>query len=196
MVGDDPLVRRVPEEGLEHERYLDGAVDEAPETHVATRLDDGAVELLVERDEGSYLLLVIVEPAGQPLHLPGQLPQPPQLAPVNTARRPPRGVPLQHGAQVVDVPHVLEGERAHRGPAVRRDLDETLSLEHRQGLAYRRPAHPEPLRELLLDQTLIRTILARQDQSPQPLQNPERPRPLAPVPQNASHKTPFSIYGE
>src|SRR5215207_6310888 len=27
VVGDDPLVRRVPEEGLEHEWYLDGAVD-------------------------------------------------------------------------------------------------------------------------------------------------------------------------
>src|SRR5215207_4635793 len=29
VVGDDPLVRRVPEEGLEHERYLDGTIDEA-----------------------------------------------------------------------------------------------------------------------------------------------------------------------
>jgi hypothetical protein len=50
VVGDDTLVRRVPEKGLEHERYLDGAVDEALEALVAARLDDGAVELLVERN--------------------------------------------------------------------------------------------------------------------------------------------------
>jgi hypothetical protein len=29
------------------------------------------VELLVEPDEGPYLLLVVVEPAGEPLHLAG-----------------------------------------------------------------------------------------------------------------------------
>src|SRR5215204_3609818 len=166
VVGDHPLVRRVPEEGLEHERYLDGAVDKALQAPVAARLDDGAMERLVERDEGSYLLLVIVEPAGQPLHLSGQLPQSPQLASVDTSGRPPRGMALEYGAQVVDIPDVLEGERAHRGPAVRCDLDESLSLEHRESLPYRRPAHPEPFRELLLDQTLLRTILARQDQSP------------------------------
>src|SRR5215210_5156400 len=58
VVGDDPLVRRVPEERLEHERYLDGTVDETLQALVATRLDDGPVELLVERDEDPDLLLV------------------------------------------------------------------------------------------------------------------------------------------
>src|ERR671921_1470893 len=56
VVGDDPLVRRVPEEGLEHERYLDRVVDEPLQASVAARLDDGRVELLVEPDEGPYLL--------------------------------------------------------------------------------------------------------------------------------------------
>src|SRR5215208_19510 len=190
VVGDDPLVRRVPEERLEHERYLDGAVDEALKAPVATRLDDGPVKLLIQRDEGPYLLLVILEPAGQPLHLPGQLPQLLQLAPLNASRRAPCGVALQYGPQVVDVPHVLHGERAYRGPAVRRDLDESLSFEHGEGLPHRRPAHPEPLRKLFLDQTLIRTVLTRQDQSPQPLQNANRPRLLAPLPHNMSHQTP------
>src|SRR5215212_9692419 len=46
VVGDYPLVGRVPEERLEHERYLDGAVDEALEAPVAARLYDGAVEIL------------------------------------------------------------------------------------------------------------------------------------------------------
>src|SRR5215218_6035179 len=110
VVGDDPLVRRVPEEGLEHEGYLDGAVDEALQTPVAARLGDGPVELLVERDESPDLLFVIVEPAGQTLHLPGQLPQPLQLAPLYASCRAPRGVALQYGAQVVDVPYVLDGE--------------------------------------------------------------------------------------
>src|ERR671910_894381 len=41
-VGDHPLVRRVPEEGLEHERYLDGAVDQALQTPVAAGLGDGS----------------------------------------------------------------------------------------------------------------------------------------------------------
>src|SRR5215211_7022739 len=187
VVGDDPLVRRVPEEGLEHERNLDGAVDEALEALVAARLDDGAVELLVERDESPDLLLVILEPAGQPLHLPGQLLQPLQLAPLYASRRASCGVALQHSAQVVDVPHVLDGEGAHRGPAVRRDLDESLSFEHSEGLPHRRPAYPEPLRKLFLDQTLIRTVLARQDQSPQALQDLDGPRPLPRSTHSISH---------
>src|SRR5215208_893304 len=187
VVGDDPLVRRVPVEGLEHERNLDGAIDEALEALVAARLHDGPVELLIQRDEGTDLLLVILEPAGQSLHLPGQFPQPLQLTSRHASRRAPRRVALQYGAQVVDVPHVLDGEGAHRGPAVRRDLDESLSLEHGEGLPHRRPAHPEPLRKLFLDQTFIRTILARQDQSPQPLQNLDGPRPLPRATHSVSH---------
>src|SRR5215216_1072274 len=190
VVGDDPLVRRVPEEGLEHERNLDGAVDEALEALVAARLDDGAVELLVERDEGPDLLFVILEPAWQTLHLPGQLLQPLQLAPLYASRRAPCGVALQYSAQVVDLPHVLDGEGAHRGPTVRRDLDESLGFEHSEGLPHRRPAHPEPLRKLFLDQTLIRTILARQDQSAQALQNPKWPRPFPKAPHSISHSRP------
>src|SRR5215212_3653166 len=190
VVGDYPLVGRVPEERLEHERYLDGAVDEALEAPVAARLYDGAVEILVERDEGPYLLLMVVEPAGQPLHLPGQLPQPHQLVPLYASGRTSGGVALQYGPQVVDIPHVFEGERAHGGPAIRRDLDESLGLEHGEGLPHGRPAHPEPLRELLLDQTLIRTVLARQDQSPQPLQSSNRPRSLPRTPQRMSHSNP------
>src|SRR5919107_816194 len=75
VVGDDPLVRRVPEEGLEHERYLHRAIDKPLQAPVTARLDDGPVELLVELDEGPYLLLVVVEPASEPLHLAGQLTQ-------------------------------------------------------------------------------------------------------------------------
>src|SRR5215203_39578 len=190
MVGDCPLVRRVPEECLEHERYLDGSVDEALQAPVATRLDDRPVKLLVERDESPDLLLVIVEPAGKPLHPADQLPQPLQLAPLYASRRAPCGVPLEDGAQVVDVPHVLYGERTHRGPAVRRDLDEPLGLEHGERLPHRRPAYPQSLRELLLDQTFIRTILARQDQSPQALQNLNRPRPFTKAPHSISHSNP------
>src|SRR5215218_10846677 len=148
------------------------------------------MELLVERDEDPYLLLVILEPAGQPLHLPGQLPQPRKLAPLYASRRAPCGVALQYGAQVTDVPHVLDGEGAHRGSAVRLDLHESLGFQHSESLPYRRPAHPQPLRELLLDQTLIRTVLASQDQSPQPLQNPERPRPSSKAPHSVSHSHP------
>src|SRR5215210_6583216 len=110
VVGDDPLVRGVPEEGLEHERNLAGAVDEALKALVAACLDDGPVELLFERDESPDLLLVIFEPAGQPLHLPGQLLQPLQLASLYASRRSPGSVTLQYGAQVVDIPHVLDGE--------------------------------------------------------------------------------------
>src|SRR5919107_1286368 len=80
VVGDDPLVGRVPEEGFEHERYLHRAVDEPLQASVTARLHDGAVKLLVEPDEGPYLLFVILEPPGEPLHLPRQLPQSCQLA--------------------------------------------------------------------------------------------------------------------
>src|SRR5215210_6733138 len=107
LVRDSPLVRRVPEKGLEHERYLDGAVDEVLQTPVAAGVDDGAVELLVERDEGPYLLLVILESSGQTLHLTDQLPKPLQLTPLYASRGPPGGVSLEHGSQVVDVPHIL-----------------------------------------------------------------------------------------
>jgi hypothetical protein len=138
------------------------------------------------------LLLVVVEPAGEPLHLGGRLTQSCELVALYAPRRTPRGVALQHGPQVVDIPHVLGGERAHRGPTVRRDLDEPLGLQHGEGLPYRRPAYPETLRELLFDQTLVRTVLARQDQSPQPLQNPDRPRLLPHIPQYAPHKDPRS----
>src|SRR5215213_9990909 len=99
MIRDDPLVRRIPEERLEHERYLHGAVDETLETPVATRLDDGAVELLVEPDERPDLLLVLIEPPSQSFHLLGQLPQPLQLMPLYVSRRPPRSVALQDGAK-------------------------------------------------------------------------------------------------
>src|SRR5829696_8997948 len=110
VVGDDPLVRRVPEEGLEYEGYLDGAVDQALQAPVATRLHDGTVELLIERDESPDLLLMIVEPAGQPLHLLGQLPQSHQLTPLYASGRSPAGVAFEYGAQVVDIPNVLDGE--------------------------------------------------------------------------------------
>src|SRR5215210_1188022 len=190
VVGDGPLVRRIPEERLEHQRYLHGTVDEALQAPVAAGLHDGPVELLVQRDEGPDLLLMVIEPAGEPLHLAGQRPQALQLAPLYASRRTPGGVALKDGAQVVDVPHVLDGERTHGGPAVRRDLHESLGLEHGERLPHRCPAHPEPLRELLLDQTLLRTILARQDQSAQPLQNPNRPRPLPRTPHNTSHSNP------
>src|SRR5215203_5655155 len=166
VVGDDPLVRRVPEEGLEHERYLYRAVDEPLQTSVTARLHDDAVEPLVEPDEGPYLLFVVLEPPGEPLHLSRQLPQSRQLAIGNAPRSPSRRVALQHGPQVVDVPHVLDRERTHRGPAIGRDLDQPLSLQHGERLPHRRPAHPEPLRKLLLDHPLVGTVLARQDQSP------------------------------
>jgi hypothetical protein len=65
------------------------------------------VKLLVECNESPDLLLVIVEPAGKPLHPPDQLPQPLKLAPLYASRRAPCGVPLEYGAQVVDIPHVL-----------------------------------------------------------------------------------------
>src|SRR5919112_1381843 len=172
LVGDGPLVGRIPEERLEHERYLHGAVDEALQSPVAAGLHDGSVELLIQCDEDPDLIFVVIEPAGESLHLPGQLPHALQLAPLYPSCRPPGGVAFEDGPQVVDVPHVLDGERAHGGPAVWRDLDEPLGLEHGESLAYRRPAHPEPLCELLLDQTLLRTILARQDQTAQPLQGP------------------------
>src|SRR5918997_2959983 len=42
MVGDDPLVGRVPEKGLEYERYLHRALDEAVQAPVAARLHDDA----------------------------------------------------------------------------------------------------------------------------------------------------------
>src|SRR5919112_166536 len=190
LVGDGPLARRIPEKCLEHERYLHCTVDEVLQTPVAAGLYDGSVELLVQRDEGPDLLLMVVEPAGQPLHLANHLPQTFQLGPLYPSCRPPGGVALEYGAQVVDIPHIFEGERTHRGPTVRRDLDEPLGLEHGESLAYRRPAHPEPLRELLLDQTLLRTILARQDQTAQPLQGPGRPRPLPRTPHNTSHSNP------
>src|SRR5919112_3461974 len=74
MVGDDPLVGRVPEEGLEHERYLYRAVDEMLQSPVAARLHDDAMKLLVEPDEGPCLLFVILEPSGKTLHLPRELP--------------------------------------------------------------------------------------------------------------------------
>src|SRR5215216_92026 len=109
MVGDDPLVGRVPEEGLEHERYLHRAVYEPLQTPVTARLNDDAVELMVEPDAGPYLLLVILEPAGEPLHLLCQLPQSCQLANGYPPRRPSCRVALQHGPQVVDVPHILGG---------------------------------------------------------------------------------------
>src|SRR5919112_1163940 len=190
LVGDGPLVRRIPEERLEHERYLHGAVYEAVQSPVAAGPYDGVMELLVERDEGPDLLLMVVEPAGQSLHRPGQLTHALQLSPLYSSCRPPGSVALEDGTQVVDVPHVLDGERAHGGPAVRRDLDEPLGLEHGESLPYRGPTHPEPLRELLLDQTLLRTILARQDQTAQPLQGPGRPRPLPRTPHNTSHSNP------
>src|ERR687890_39347 len=194
-VRDDPLVRRVPEKGLEHEGYLDGAVDEALQTPVAAGVDDGAVELLIERDEGPYLLLVILEPASQTLHPTDQLPQSLQLTPLYAFCGPPRSVSLEYGTQVVDVPHILGGERTYRCPAVRRYLDEPLSLEHGESLPYRRPAPPEPLRELLLDQTLLRAVVTRQDQSPQPLQNSRRLRLRPCTPQYTSHTHPPLVTG-
>src|SRR5215213_11220735 len=109
VVGDSPLVRRVPEKRFEHERYLDCAVYETLQALVAAGLDDGPVKLLVERDECPDLLLMVVEPAGQSLHLPGELPQPLQLALLYASGRAPCGMALQYGAQVVDVPYVLDG---------------------------------------------------------------------------------------
>src|SRR5215212_4848026 len=190
LVGDGPLVGRIPEERLEHERYLYGTVDETLQAPVTASPDDGSVELLIQRDEGPDLLLMVIEPAGESLHPTGQVPQALQLAPLYPFRRPPGGVALEDGSQVVDVPHILDGERAHRGPAIRRDLDQPLGLEHGESLAYRRPTHPEPLRELLFDQTLLRTILARQDQTTQPLQGPTRPSPFPRTSHDTSHSNP------
>src|ERR687893_621044 len=80
VVGDQPLVRPVPEERLEHERDLDGAPDETPQPPVAAGGNDDAVELVVERYEETDLLFTPSElPVAEPLHLPGQPPQPGQL---------------------------------------------------------------------------------------------------------------------
>ena len=77
---------------------------------VAAGLDDGPVKLLVERHEGPDLLLMIVEPAWQSLHLPGQLLQSLQLVFLDASDRASGGVSLQYGTQVVDIPHVLDGK--------------------------------------------------------------------------------------
>src|SRR5215217_7791891 len=60
---------------------------------------------------------------------------------------PPSRVALEHGAQVVDVPDVLNGEGADHRALVRCDSDQSLYLEHGHCLPNRGPAQPKPLRE-------------------------------------------------
>jgi hypothetical protein len=152
VIRDGTLVRRVPEESLEHERHLDGAPDELPQPPVTAGRDDCPVEFLVGRHEPPALLPTIGEAHGRDgLHSLDHIAQPREFLLPDPLRGSPGGMALQHGPQIVDVPDVLDGEGADHSTLVGRDLDEPLRLEHGQSLPDRGPAYPEPLRELALD---------------------------------------------
>ena len=82
-------------------------------------------------------------------------------------RRPGRDEALQQPADLGDLNRFLERDDPDPGTPVPLDVHQTLTGEHRDRGAHRKPAAAEPLAQIHFDQTLAGRELAGQDGGPQ-----------------------------